>query len=293
MRLANEKAEIAQLVLNKCAHEVRPAAPWHWHCVVQNGTRLHMAASLQEGFLHLEYRPEGARRVALSQQQALLGNSNLRGGVKLALGAADNRLRLATDMVVLEEKQLHDRFVWALDGFHDGERLLRSPASRHARGAAQPAAAGDLPDLLREAAWPSTERSPSHLSAELDSDSAPPANIAMTENGIAFSVELARPGTADEAIRKALAVFLLTATGALRLVRAYAAELDGTWACGVQVTLPAVPAVEEIDHALAALSIAHRACAREANVLLNQAAACCYLAARDTPTTSDQPEKEN
>jgi hypothetical protein len=261
MRLANEKAEIAQLVLNKCAHEVRPAAPWHWHCVVQNGTRLHMAASLQEGFLHLEYRPEGARRVALSQQQALLGNSNLRGGVKLALGAADNRLRLATDMVVLEEKQLHDRF--------------------------------DLPDLLREAAWPSTERSPSHFSAELDSDSAPPANIAMTENGIAFSVELARPGTADEAIRKALAVFLLTATGALRLVRAYAAELDGTWACGVQVTLPAVPAVEEIDHALAALSIAHRACAREANVLLNQAAACCYLAARDTPTTSDQPEKEN
>ena len=55
----------------------------------------------------------------------------------------------------------------------------------------------------------------------------------------------------------------------------------------------AAPAAEEIDHALAALSIAYRMCAREADVLLNDAAARCYLAARESSTNPHQHEEEN
>jgi hypothetical protein len=78
------------------------------------------------------------------------------------------------------------------------------------------------------------------------------------------------------------------------MARVCAVEADGQTSFGLQVGLPVAPAMEEIDHALAALSIAHRMCAREANVLLNDAAARCYLAARDV-STNHQPgyEEEN
>jgi hypothetical protein len=75
------------------------------------------------------------------------------------------------------------------------------------------------------------------------------------------------------------------------MARACAVEADGQTSFGVQVGLPAAPAMEEIDHALGALSIAHRICARETNVLLNDAAARCYLAAREL-STDHQPTKE-
>jgi hypothetical protein len=108
-----------------------------------------------------------------------------------------------------------------------------------------------------------------------------------------LNVELVRASATPEASRRALALYLLTAARELRLVRAYATQAEAGWSCGMQVNLPVAPASEEIDHALAALSMAHRMCAREANVLLDQAAARCYLAVRDTSNTNgNQPVKE-
>jgi hypothetical protein len=115
----------------------------------------------------------------------------------------------------------------------------------------------------------------------------------MTENGLELSVELVRANAAAEMSRQALAVFLLTVSGALRMARGYAMAADGQESYGFQVCLPAAPAAEEIDHALAALSIAYRMCAREADVLLNDAAARCYLAARESSTNPHQHEEEN
>ena len=114
------------------------------------------------------------------------------------------------------------------------------------------------------------------------------------ECGLLLNSELVRANTNAETSRQALAVFLLTATSALRLVRAYSEQLDCELAYGVQVNLPCAPATEEIDHGLAALSIAHRMCSQETNVLLNEATARYYLAARDLSTTNDhQSEQEN
>ncbi|MGD0736457.1 MAG: hypothetical protein ABR976_14985 [Terracidiphilus sp.] len=295
MRLANESAAIVSRVLNKCCEDLTPDGAWRWRGAVQNGTRLPIAASLEEGFLHFACRPGGIRKCACSLEHALLGNTTLAGGVKLALGKASTELQLTTDIVILEEKQLLDRFQWALCGFHHGLRLLKSPASHFDQAIAQTIESGaDLRELLREIAWPMTERGPNDFSAALDANSAPPARIRMSDCGVLLSVELARSDTTSKTSRLALALFLLTATSALRLVRAYAEEMDGRFAFGVQVNLPAAPDVEEIDHALAALSIALRMCARETNVLLNEATARSYLAARDLSTSNYQPsEKEN
>jgi hypothetical protein len=316
MRFTNEAAANAFRVLDKCCAELEPAGPWRWRCLVQNGVRLPLSASLEEGFLQLAGRPVTMRKCPRALEQALLENGTLAGGVKFALDAQSRVLHLRTDIVLVDETQLLDRMQWALDGFHHGYRWLKSSDFYAGDGAS--AAPVSMPDVvaastpalldgpalpeetgaslgerLRETSWACTERSPGDFSAELAADSAPPARIRMSERGLVFSVELARFAAA-EASRRALAVFLLTASGALRMVRAHAAEADEQWSFGLQVFLPPAPAAEEIDHALAALSIAYRTCAREANVLLDEAAARCYLTARDVPTTYDQePEKEN
>jgi hypothetical protein len=143
--------------------------------------------------------------------------------------------------------------------------------------------------LLRETSWTFTERGPNDFSAELDAESAVPARVALVEDQLILSAELVRCA-AEEMTRRSLALFLLTASGALRLVRAYAVQTESEWCAGFQVCLPAAPAAEEIDHAMAALSFAHKMCARESNVLLDEAAACCYLAARDLPTNHKPQE---
>ncbi|MGO8757455.1 MAG: hypothetical protein ACLQG3_04955 [Terracidiphilus sp.] len=293
MRLTNEAAAIAFRALNKCSSELEPDGPWRWRCAIENGTRLPIAASLQEGFLHLRCRPAEIREGACTPEDAVLGNNTLPGGVKLAMCGASNALNLVTDIAVVDERQLLDRIRWALDGFHDGHLLLTSPESFHNRAAAQPTvSAAGLGELLREASWPSTERGSNDFSAELDANTASPARIRMGAIGVVLSSELARSSAAAETSRQALTVFLLTATNTLRLARAYAEKVDGGLAFGVQVDLPCAPAGEEIDHALAALSIAHQMCAREASVLLNEATARCYLAARDLSTINHHQSKQ-
>lgn len=294
MRLANEAAATAFRVLNKCSDELTPNGAWRWNCSVQNGTRLPIAASLENSFLHLECLPEGLRNDVCTFEQVLLGNRTLTGGVKLALDAASNGIHLSTDIVVQEEKHLFDRFHWALEGFHDGYWLLKSPTSYLGRAAAAAPSSSDLSELLHEVSWPTTERGPNDFSVELSANSAAQARIRITENGVVITSEMARLSAAAEPSRRALALFLLSATNALRFVRAFAERTDSGFVMGVQVGLPCVPAIEEIDHGLAALSIAHRMCAKEIGVLLNEATARCYLAARDHSITHDhQTEQEN
>lgn len=296
MRFANEAVATAIRVLDKCSAELEPTGPWRWRCVVQNGALLPLTASINEGFLQLAGHPEALGRTGGELERALLVNDTLAGGVKFALNAASRGLHLRTEIVLLNETQMLDRLHWALAGFHHGYHRLNSIDSRD-DGLAAPAAGASgvrLGELLRETSWSCAERGPNDYSADLHADSAPPARITANEHGVAFRVELVRCNTAAEVARQALTTYLLTASSALRLVRAQAVHEEGQQRFGLQVCLPAAPAAEEIDHALAALSTAYRMCAREANVLLDQAAARCYLDVRDIPLTRNpKNEKEN
>ena len=285
MRFANEASETAFRVLNKCTDEMKLERPWRWSCFVQNGARLPIAATLDEDFLHLDCLPAVTRRTACTIEQAILYNRRLAGGVKFALDSATNALRLSSDILVRDERQLLDRFRWALDGFHDGYRLLKLPASNP--GSAEEHHIGSgiaLAELMRESSWRLTERGPGEFSTELETKSSPSVRLHSNSREVALTAEFLRANTVSDCSRKAIALFLLTASSSLRLTRAYGSETDCVWSCGMMVSLPPVPAMEEIDHSLAALSIAHSMCAREANVLLDEAAARCYLAARDLPT---------
>jgi hypothetical protein len=253
--------------------------------MVQNGTRLPIEATLDDGFLRLECRPDVARRSACTNEQAIMCNRTLGGGVKLALNGTDIAFHMTADILVRDEKQLLDRFRWALDGLHYGYGLLSRPAS-HAGPTEEHRLEGgaNLLELMRDSHWRLAERGPNEFSAELESRSSPLARLRASNREVALTTAFVRASTVPDCSRKAIALFLLTASSSLRLVRAFGSEADGAWACGLMVSLPAVPAMEEIEHGLAALSIAHRMCAREATLLLDEAAALSYLAARNLTT---------
>ena len=294
MKFANESAATAYRVLNKCAQEMVTAGPWRWQCVMQNGTRMNIAAAMEDGFLQLISRPEEIHKTALAIEDAMLCNKTLAGGVKLAMNSSTSGFHLRTDIVIVDERQLLDRLEWALEGFHEGNRLLLSTDIPNESAKPQTAPDTDLDELLRESPWSCTKRGPNNYSVELNAQAAPPAGILISGSNLELSVELLRCGAPADASRRALALFLLTATSALRMVRAYAARAENQESYGLQVSLPSSAASAEIDHALAALSIAYRMCAREAAVLLQAAAAHHYLAARDRSTTDNhQTEKEN
>jgi len=295
MKLADESVETVIRVLGKCSSELGPVGPWRWQCVVQNGTRLPLAASVEDGFLHVVGRPQASRGDSRLMERALWGNDKLAGGVKFALNPASRGLHLRAEIALVNETQLLDRFHRVLAGFHQGYHWLKSldfPDRATTLSSAR-AAAVSIPELLGETRWPCTERGPNDYSVDLGADSAPSARISPNEHGIMFNVEVVQCAPTAEATRQALAIFLLTASGTLRLARAHFVEDGDQQRFGFQVCLPPAPISEELDHALAALSIAYRTCAREANALLDDAVARCYLGVRDFQcTTNPENEKE-
>lgn len=127
----------------------------------------------------------------------------------------------------------------------------------------------------------------------MDASGAPPAIIRMIGSTLVLKVELLRCNASADITRMALTIYLLTVCSYLRMVRAYAERTDEQICFGFHVSLPSSTTAEEIQHALAALSVAYRTCARETSVLLHDATAKLYLAARNLSTTNDQPIKEN
>ena len=259
---------------------------------MQDGASTPIAATLADGFLQLSGPFKAIHNRSSELQGALLKNGKLAGGAKFALDAAGSSLHVRADLVLLEEAQLLDRVRWALAGFqHDSH-----PQESHDCIASQASstASADLGALLRETAWTCAERGADEFSAELDAGSAPPVRIKANEDGLLFSVELVRANAISAVCNRALAEFLLSASSLVRFTRAYATDVDGQRSFGLQVCLPSPPAAQEIDHALAALSIAYRMCAREASLLLDETAARCYLAIRDVPNNHNrQQPKEN
>jgi hypothetical protein len=279
-----------------CSAEIEPDGPWRWRCIVENGVRTPIIATLEERFLRLEGSPKAMLEGSRALKAALMGTDTLAGGVKLALDASGSGLQIRTDIVLLDETQLLDRICWALAGFHDSSYQQEFHGSQKDRlvTPATAAATGNLGELLHETSWQCTERDLYEFSVNLDADSAPPARISRNERGLVFSVELCRCYAEADVSWLALAVFLLTACSSLRLVRANTTDVGAQLCFGFQVCLPAAPVAEEINHALAALSVAYRMCAREANALLDEATARCYLSARDLPTNNNHEQhKEN
>jgi hypothetical protein len=283
MSLANHGAVAALAGLNEYFDEVEQVAPWRWQCAMREEARLPVVAVFTDGFLRLAMEPRVKYGMDQAIDQALQLNAGCAGAVKAAIDPRGQQLKLYGDMVVIEESQVRARLAWALQSFCNAIRTIESPAGPGIQRppAANAASSSSFSDLLRQTSWEFMECAADEWSVALDTDAAPPVRVRIRENGIFASVELARVSSAAVATRRALALFLLTTGGMLRFVRVCASDSETQRVFALQVILPLAPAPEELNHALASLSVAYRTCAREAQFLLDETAAGLYLAVRN------------
>jgi hypothetical protein len=296
MSLSSRSSTSVARVLNQCCSEVKPTGPWQWQCVTWNGARMSITARFEDGFLSLVCPIKADGVESLGLERALRANRSLGGGVKFALDPTRFSVDLRADIPVIDDRQLLSRLPWSLGGFHDGIDAWMSSSIAQEKDSWRASAvfSSDLRELTRETGWSVEKRGENAYTVALDAESAPPATLRASQDWIDASVELARAKSSDRSSRRALAVYLLAATGSLRFARAYSAESDDEAIFGFLAGLPAAPAAEEVDHAFSALSVAYRTCAREVNVLLNEEAASCYLDVRGPSNDHHlKNEKEN
>jgi len=133
-------------------------------------------------------------------------------------------------------------------------------------------------ELLEEAGWAGFPRRPGLWAVELETGRGAycQALLEPRAEGLRLWVELLRWTAPSRISAAALGAFLLTACGALRLVRA-AGEDGEPVRARFEVCFETAPTPAELDRALGALSVACRMCAREALALEDPAIAATYL----------------
>ena len=298
MRLVDsaQKLELTK-ALEGLGTPVTPAGHLCWNFTVSNGRPLPVTARIDDGFLLLD-APAGFRAGVPALPQLLEWNSDLAAAAKFALLPSPWRTRLRAEFVLDEETDLPVRLLESLNGFLGGaSRLHASDSCEAASGAAlRPdnagrSALGRIPDLLKQTGWQFQERDSGQVKVDLEARGGLcQAAVGESASGVIADVELARADSMTPSSRLAVAAFLLTLNGALRLVRGYMQQAESQIAIGLQVRFGAFPSAGEMDHALAALSVACQACARETRILLDKTVAEQYLAILDLPLTFDEKE---
>jgi hypothetical protein len=265
--------------LARSAQECQRLDADHWRLALTNGDSLTVSARRDEGFLLLDadtgVSPAAERLVPLVE-----GSRELPAAVKFAL-RGPNPLRLRAEFPLPEDSGvLAGRIRENLEGMRSASHWLHNGVSRGAAGEGQ-ANSGSLAELLKEAGWPYHERPGGALLADLETGGQFfQAEVDHCGAGARFRVTLYRNDAPGDAAQQALCLYLLEANAALRYARAFLERADEGITAGFEVRVGSEPAAAEAGHALAALSVAGRHCAREMEVLKDGVVAGIYRSAR-------------
>jgi hypothetical protein len=275
--------------LSRFSQECRQLDADRWRLTLTNGTALTVSARRDEDFLLLDADP--GLCPAPERLVPLLERSHeLPAAVKFALRGS-TAFRLRAEFPLPEEGgDAALRIREHLEGMRDALHRLRGWVSREAVGSevACPKQEGDgqaipggLTEALKEAGWEYHERPGGTLLADLGTGSRfLQAEVEQCGVGTRFRVTLYRHESAGDAAQQVLSLYLLEANAALRYARAFLRrEADGI-AAGFEVRTESAPSPTEAGHALAALSVAGRECAREMEVLKDGVVAGIYRSAR-------------
>ncbi len=221
----------------------------------------------------------------------LLGrNASIAGGGKFAWPAGESKPRLCAELPADEEINLAERVADICSGLARAAAWL-SPSGADARAPAAFIAPGALPateiaepirDQLQEIGWPVVTWANGAVLVELDV----PEQFCQArieegdEEDLRLAVPIASVGAWAPTCRRALAALLTDACGVVRMARASLVSEDDGMAARWEVILGPNPAQPELTHALSALSVACRLCAREAQALEDEKVAEHYLAVR-------------
>jgi hypothetical protein len=275
---------------------VVPAGNRRWQCVLGNGSLLPVSVATDADFLLFDAPSPTAYELAQTPQ-LLCWNAELEGGAKFALVPGPWRLRLRAEMAIEidEDADASLRVAENLRGIQAACLRLEGvnapaddaePTAPTAFAADSARSAQGLFSLLRETSWPFQERASGIAVVELPlRGSFCQALLEENGRGVRAAIELLSTDAIAPVSQLAVAALLLCAGGALKLVRPYASDAGEHFACGFEVRFAGGPCSSELEHALAALSVACRSCRDEVNSLLDKWVAESYLAIRNLPPT--------
>jgi len=254
--------------LARLADECRRLDADHWRLALTNGHELSVSAKHDEGFLLLD--ADAGVDVTAKNVAALAERScEFPATVKLGLRRGSPRARLRAELALPDEDDAAaERIREYLEGMRGASHRLQTrdaaPTVAKANGDAS-----DLATVLKEAGWQYHERAGGALLADLETGNHfLQAEAERRGAGACFRVTLYRSDAAvDETTRQTLSLYLLEANAALRCARGFLRPEGEGIAAGFEVSMETAPSAAETSHALAALSVAGRKCARELKVL--------------------------
>jgi hypothetical protein len=227
-------------------------------------------------------------------------NLSLPGNAKIVLAPSPWCVRLRAEIVVDEDADLEARLGESLRGLQAACQLLAQVGPGAEAVPPPDSSVGSLASsprlfaLLRELGRTFTERSAQVASVDLPVRGGS-CRVLLEEDagGLRVAAEFLRIPSPDGQCPLAVAVLLLSAGGALRLARSFAAHAGDELACGFEVRFDGETTAAELEHGLEALAVAAWTCKEEAPCLLDHAAAESYLALRNLPPTLAKEESHH
>ncbi len=287
-------------VLLRLALSFRELAEGQWELTLPEPVPSPVSARLADSFLLFD-APAPAAAALTCAPLWLHWNSSLPGGAKIVLAANPWRVRLRAELVLDDDANLEARASGALLGLQVAcHRLSQAETGVEAAQPSRDSSAGPLASsprvfsLLREMGHAFTERSARVASLDLPGRRSC-CRVLLEEDsmGLRASAEFLRISSPDRECPLAVAVLLLSAGGALRLARPFAAHAGDEVACGFEVRFGGETTAGELEHGLEALAVAAWTCKEEALCLLDHAAAESYLALRNLPLTLANEEYQH
>ena len=258
--------------LGKVASRVEEMAPGRWRFGLDGDSAPEVEARLTDDWLLLEAVPgDGADRE--KPWELLRRNAELPGLAKFVLTPAASAVRLRAEIPLDGPVRTARRLERACAAFR-GETRGALPAEQEVGIVA-------LADLCEEAGWPFFERGENRGAVTLEAGGGfHQAHLQLAGSGLHARVVLAEPPDQLAGWRPALAVLLLTGAAITRLVRPVSGDGEDASEAGFEVRFEERPSAGELSWALAALSVACRLYAREAQALAEPEIAAAYLALR-------------
>ena len=282
--------------LRECGGQVRTVAASRWEFELQGEVPLRVTAWLDKEWLRLcaPLSPRSASRPAPETLYQMLAYNAHLAAAKFTLADDPVLPCVSADVLTGEEGgELGTRVARVCDSFHKAARAFargplregccnqaeRTPEAEELSEELSP----ELAALCKGTGWPMAQRAADCLVFELDVAGSFYQAVARSSgaNGLRLAVDLGGEPELDGARRRALSVVLLHAAHCVRMARPTVRTLDGMTAYGWEVVLDHVGSVRDVEHALAALSVACRLCGREVLALeQDDCLARSYLALR-------------
>ena len=268
--------------LERAAGGIRPVGRGRWSFDLVNGRRLPGQAAWQEGWLELRIPLPFSEPSDPTLPWTLLEENRGLDGVARFVHR-ENRTVLQAEMAISDPALVSPRLAAACESLRLADAVRNGKPRRKAQESTAPIEAEPEPaweQLGAERGWWLTRRDDHRLGVELDAPGLMnQAFLEERDSEHVVAIELLRSAALPLRCRRAVAVFLLSLTGRLRLVRATVGRQEPE-AVRLEVVLPSAPWVTavELDLSLEALSLACRLGSREVRALGQEPPARIYLA---------------